>query len=772
MKRICTLLTLICLLAMTLPVQSVLAAPIIGLFLDDQPLSTDVPPALIGGRTLVPLRVVSESLGAEVVWKSNREPIIIRKGTDEISLTIGVKTATRNGQSLTLDVPAQMLSGRTMVPLRFISESFGANVAWVSSPPSVRITSPNGELSQATVERKNGLPSALVFTSSKAMTMEQPMLSVDGREVTVKLRNITAQAETANDLGDKGLVGYAVLPGEGNTAAITVRLGEDAGYRSPRAELSADRKSLAISWPLTLKTIEFVKNGGVEHLSFGTSPAVQPELVATTMEVGEAGTLVGRANAEIGVNLRPGPSTALERIGLVKYNEIVTVVSETTGWYQVRLADGREGWMSDDYLAVETSIEESIGVNVRKSPSTQAERVALLQQGHKIIVLERTEGWCLVDYGAGKKGYIADWLVPISSRLTGSTTVQVLKLTFPGLQKDAILAGDIAQSGHIANLAWQEDSTGVTATIQLQHEVGHKLSQTEGGWRLTLGTWVTGLQLTQSSGGSKVRISLDGQSEPKVAYIAASQEVVITVANATLAPNVPASLAGDGVLVSAVKVEQVGNAVRMTASLLRKTAYHLGKVDDSTWEVGFSSPTLVGKNIALDPGHGATDPGAMGTKGMNEKDYTHDIVNRLRTLLQGAGANVIATREIQSPAIVHYQRAALINQSNAELFLSVHINSFTSRSVRGLETYYYPRNDNERFARLVQGELVSSLGWLDRGVKSNTAYILPRETLTTGALAEIGFISNPEDESLLYQANVRQQIAEALFRAIERYFAN
>jgi len=772
MKRICTLLTLLCLLAMSIPVQPALAAPVIGLFLDDQPLSTDVPPALISGRTLVPLRVVSESLGAEVVWTSNRSPIIIRKGTDEISLTIGVKTATRNGQTLTLDVPAQMLSGRTMVPLRFISESFGAEVAWVSSPPSVRITSPNGELNQGTVERVDGAPAAILFSSSKPITMGQPELSADGRELTIHLKNITAQAEAVNDLGEKGLAGYTVQPGDGHTAVITVRLGEDAAYRSPHARLSADRKSLSIDWPLTLKKIEFVQNGGVEHISFGLSPEVKPELVATTAEIGAAGTLVGRANAEIGVNLRPEPSTALERIGLVKYNEAVTVINETTGWYQVRLSDGREGWMSDDYVAVETAIEESVGVNVRKSPSTQAERVALLQQGHKITVLERMEGWCLVDYGAGKTGYIADWLVPISSRLTGSTTVPVLKLFFPGLQKDAVVVGDLTQSGHIASLNWQEDTSGVTATIQLQHEVGHKLSQTEDGWRLTLGTWVTGLQLLQTTGGSKLRISLDGQSEPKVAYIAASQEVVITVANATLASGIPASLAGDGVLVSAVKVEQVGSAVRMTASLLRKTAYHLGKADDSIWEIGFSSPTLAGKTIALDPGHGATDPGAMGTKGWNEKDYTHDIVNRLRTLLQAAGANVITTREVQSPAIVHYQRAALINQSGAELFLSVHINSFTSRSVRGLETYYYPRNDNERFARLVQGELVSSLGWLDRGVKYNTKYVLTREALTTGVLAEIGFISNPEDENLLYQASVRQQIAEALYKAIERYFAN
>lgn len=772
MKRICSLLTLFCLLAMALPLQSLMAAPAIGLFLDGQALSTDVPPALINGRTLVPLRVVSESLGAAVTWISNREPIIIRKGSDEVSLQIGVKTATRNGETLTLDVPAQVISNRTMVPLRFISESLGAEVAWVSPPPSVQITSPNGELSQATVETENGSPSALVFTSSKSINLGESSFSNDGREFTVQVKNITAQAEMVDDLGPQGITGYSVAPGEGLTATVTVNLGDDASYRSPQAALSADGKTLRIDWPLALKRIQFVKNGGVEHISFGVAPGVNPELTTTTVEIGENSSLVGRANADIGVNLRSDPSTAMDRICLVKYNEIVTVIGETTGWYQVRLADGREGWMSDDYLAVETAIEESVGVNVRKTASTQADRVALLQRGHKITVLERQEGWCLVDYGAGKTGYIADWLVPISSRLTGSSSVPVLKIFFPGMQRDGALIGDIAESGHIASLTWQDSSDGVAALLQLQHAVGYDLSEAEEGFRLTLGTWVTDLQLVQGAGGSKLGISLDGQSEPKVAYVAATQEVVVTVANATLAASAPASLAGDGVLISRIKVEQSGSDVRMTATLLRKTAYHLSRIDDSTWEIGFSSPTLVGKTIALDPGHGATDPGAMGTKGWNEKDYTHDIVSRLRTLLQDAGASVFTTREVQSAPIVHHQRAAAINQSGADLFLSVHINSFTTSTPRGLETFYYPRNDNERFARLVQGELVNSLGWLDRGAKSNTAYILTREALTTGALAEIGFISNPADENLLYQASVRQQIAEALFKAIERYFAD
>lgn len=773
MKRTCSLITLLCLLMMSIPLQSAaLAAPAIGLFLDGERLATDVPPVLVNNRTLVPLRVISESLGAEVTWTSNQAPIIIRKGLDQISLQMGDKTAMRNGQPLVLDVPAQLIGSRTMVPLRFIGESLGAGVQWVSSPPSVYITSPVGELGMAEVQQADGVATALTFTSSRPIVLGQTSVSDQGNEFAVSIGNIAAQAEDVSGLELGALLGYKVVPGADHTALVSISIGDDAPFRSPRAELSADGMQLTISWPLTIKQTQFTQTGGVEQLFFAVSPSVQPQLTATDIEITSAGTLVGRVNAEVGVNLRSDPSTALDRIALVPYNELVTIIGETTGWYQVRLADGREGWMADPYIAVYTNTEEKVGVNVRKTASLQAPVLATLPLGHPITVLKRLDGWCLVDYGNGKTGYIADWLVPISSRLTESSTVPAVKISFPGVARDCQLLGELADSAHIDAFTWEESSQGVAVVMQLKHPVSYRLKESAGGWSFTLGTWLENLVLTETSVGSSLQIALDGHNQPKVSYASASQAVVVTLANSTLAGDAATALPGDNTLVSGVQAEQVGSDVRITIPLLRKVAYNLHKTDDLHWEVSLFSPTVVGKTIALDPGHGATDPGATGTLGWNEKDYTHDIVNRLRAMLVDAGAKVVTTREVHSAPIVHHERAALINRSGADLFLSVHINSFTNRNVRGLETFYYPRGDNERFARLIQGELVASLGWLDRGVKSNKAYILTREALTTGALAEVGFISNPDDERLLYQAAIRQQIAEALYRAIDRYFAD
>src|SRR5512143_2017915 len=97
-------------------------------------------PTEISGRVLVPLRGVLEQMGAYVEWMPDTQTVIATKGDTRISLPIGSRFATVNGQQVSLDVPAMTLAGRTMVPLRFVGESLGADVAWRPSTQTVMIT--------------------------------------------------------------------------------------------------------------------------------------------------------------------------------------------------------------------------------------------------------------------------------------------------------------------------------------------------------------------------------------------------------------------------------------------------------------------------------------------------------------------------------------------------------------------------------------------------------------------------------------------------------
>ncbi|MCX7749909.1 MAG: copper amine oxidase N-terminal domain-containing protein [Clostridia bacterium] len=106
-------------------------------------LNFDVPPTILNGRTLVPLRVIFESLGASVIWDSATKTITAKKDGKEIKLKIDSKIAYVNGVEVQLDVPAMIVNGRTLVPARFISESLGAKVDWNDQRKTVLIEEPD-----------------------------------------------------------------------------------------------------------------------------------------------------------------------------------------------------------------------------------------------------------------------------------------------------------------------------------------------------------------------------------------------------------------------------------------------------------------------------------------------------------------------------------------------------------------------------------------------------------------------------------------------------
>lgn len=96
-------------------------------------------PQMVGGRVLVPLRGVFERLGASVQWVPAQRQVIATRGSDTVQLQIGNPSATVNGEGVTLDVPAEIVGGSTMVPIRFVSESIGAKVLWHEAEQRVEI---------------------------------------------------------------------------------------------------------------------------------------------------------------------------------------------------------------------------------------------------------------------------------------------------------------------------------------------------------------------------------------------------------------------------------------------------------------------------------------------------------------------------------------------------------------------------------------------------------------------------------------------------------
>ncbi|MEW9668994.1 exo-beta-N-acetylmuramidase NamZ domain-containing protein [Ammoniphilus sp. 3BR4] len=100
----------------------------------------DQKPVIQNSRTLVPIRSIAETLGFDVGWNGQTSAVRLQKDSNEVNLVIGQRTAQRNGQALELDVPAQIINQRTMVPIRFIAEALGYEVDWKEQSKIVQIT--------------------------------------------------------------------------------------------------------------------------------------------------------------------------------------------------------------------------------------------------------------------------------------------------------------------------------------------------------------------------------------------------------------------------------------------------------------------------------------------------------------------------------------------------------------------------------------------------------------------------------------------------------
>jgi|GEM_PF-3539694 len=109
--------------------------------LDGTAIEFDVFPQVTDGRTLVPLRAIFEALGAEVSWNAETQTVTGTKGNTTVVLPIGSTSPTVNGQVVNIDVPGTVVNGRTLVPLRFVAESFGVHVNWDAEARQVTITS-------------------------------------------------------------------------------------------------------------------------------------------------------------------------------------------------------------------------------------------------------------------------------------------------------------------------------------------------------------------------------------------------------------------------------------------------------------------------------------------------------------------------------------------------------------------------------------------------------------------------------------------------------
>jgi len=182
--------------------------------------------------------------------------------------------------------------------------------------------------------------------------------------------------------------------------------------------------------------------------------------------------------------------------------------------------------------------------------------------------------------------------------------------------------------------------------------------------------------------------------------------------------------------------------------------------------------TLSGKKICVDPGHGGSDPGAIGTNGSalpNESDLVLDVDLRLQSMLTDDAATVVMTRTDEVEVSLA-NRVAIANSNSVTIFVSTHLNSSDLASANGTETYAYQSGGNSQtLATYIQNELLDHLGRTNRGVKYSGFYVIKNTTMPA-ALSEGLFVSNSTEFNLISQAATREEHALGVYHAICSYF--
>lgn len=192
----------------------------------------------------------------------------------------------------------------------------------------------------------------------------------------------------------------------------------------------------------------------------------------------------------------------------------------------------------------------------------------------------------------------------------------------------------------------------------------------------------------------------------------------------------------------------------------------------------FAMPTNK-KIVVIDAGHGGWDPGKVSRTGVEEKDINLLIAEKLQILLEQSGAYVIVTRDDDVALAADkrddlYNRRSIADKSKADIFISIHQNSYPAESVRGAQAFYYGDSEHgTKLAAEIQKQISTYLEPKNkRPSQANTNYYVLKKTLAPSVLVECGFLSNYSDTKKLTTDEYQERVAWTIYMGIVNYFAD
>lgn len=704
---------------------------------------SQVPYIIENNEVMVPARMVVEEFGGKLVWHDLLKVFVITFDDGyEVKMQVGSPALQTGDQVKFMPVAPRQVNGQVMIPLRFFAQQFGFLFKWDAKNWYAKVYKPSNWVMGVNVESgadgENVVIACTKKVTYKTLVLTNPnriVIDFDGSLLSTKATNVLKESYTIENV--------KIAQFDSETVRVVLELNNPVKY-NVREVSSRDGFKLKVDFEPGIREIAVVDQG-----------------------------ISIKSSGEI-TNYKIVQYTDPQRLVIDLPDQTLQLSSTTIplNFSTIKQARASQYSLEPRVARLVLDLTQKIEYTVLRGKS--ANEIIIQPKNSKVAVKPKDEV---------KPEPVQSGKTPTSDK-PGSGTTKPTPSTKPGTStgsSDKPATGDKPASGDKSGTGTTKPGTSEKAADDKSSSATKKPTDDK---KASDSTGENVLVDVGKEYGDHELISVgmfDGPSQRvvlktstpvtyKIYHLTGPERLVIDLNGATTklsATDVPVNK-GD---IKGLRIQQHPDKVRIVFDLNKFNNYKvLSAARTQTIDIGLGVNTIAGKIIVVDPGHGGSDPGAIGASGTYEKDITLAVSLKLRNLLRNAGATVIMTRETDVYPMLN-ERTELANQLNADIFVCIHCNSLNRVDPGGTETFYAPKRiaDSGKLAQAIQRELVKSINLFDRGVKSDEFYVLNRTNMPS-ALVETAFISKKDEETLLLDPNFQDKIAKGIYQGIMAYF--
>lgn len=612
----------------------------------------DMPAVIIDGRTMLPMRQIAQELGCEVNWNEAAKQIYVMRGSDIIVFTVDSKTGYENGKEFTMDVPATIVNDRTMLPVRALADALHLNIKWDDPSRTVSIQS-----------------------------------------------------------GDTVVKDEPKAPESGQTTTGTL-----TGIQMPSAKDADQTFTIQADGPMGRYEKTFVDDQKIVLDFYGAKSSLPSEITKT--------------NSDIVTGIR-------------------TATHENNGDSFTRVVFDLSG--KKDYEVTQSADKKNITISFGK---TTVDKISAVHSQNKDII---TIG------GTGSFG----------ASVAMTADPQKIIVTIPNCQSNLSDKINTDELQYVLD-GKVDTSKGNTVELVLAVEDLVQYSYREETQNLILEIYPTTLKNMRYDKNANV-LFLDKKDKIDTGSVKFEDHYLDGYFDVTLPGDYESDYGYGtydvkGTVVENIEVSTKGGNTTFRFKQNRISAYEVTDEGDS-YAIRVKNPKEVyDKVLLLDAGHGGKDPGTSGN-GMQEKNLNLTIAQKIAQKLQGSGIKVYMTRDSD----VYPENSTRAKTANdiADLMVSIHMNS-GPETANGTETLYQVHaNDNgarltsKQLAEILQGKVVSATGNTNRGAKLWTDVLILNRTTVPAVIVEVIFITNTGDALKISNPTYQDQVAQAIADGIQ-----